>query len=47
MRNGLLFFLGLFVALLLSWAGLVLGPHATRNREAAKRPVRPVVVDRR
>lgn len=28
MRNGLLFFLGLFVALLFSWAGLVLAPHA-------------------
>lgn len=28
MRNGLLFFLGLFVAVLFSWAGLVLGSHA-------------------
>lgn len=28
MRNGLLFFLGLFVALLFSWAGLVLASHA-------------------
>lgn len=28
MRNGFLFFLGLFFALLLSWAGLVLAPHA-------------------
>lgn len=28
MRNGFLFFLGLFAALALSWAGLVLAPHA-------------------
>jgi cytochrome c oxidase cbb3-type subunit 2 len=28
MRNGLLFFIGLFAALLLSWAGVVLGSHA-------------------
>ena len=28
MRNGLLFFIGLFCAVLLSWAGIVLGSHA-------------------
>jgi cytochrome c oxidase cbb3-type subunit 2 len=28
MRNGLIFFIGLFAALLLSWGGVVLGSHA-------------------
>ena len=28
MRNGLLFLIGLFASLLLSWAGVVLGSHA-------------------
>ena len=28
MRNGFIFFIGLFIAALLSWAGIVLGSHA-------------------
>lgn len=34
MRNGLIFFLGLFAALVVSWAGVVLGTHVQLGRLA-------------